>query len=209
MRKQKHFSEASSQMKPHKSIRARGQIRIIGGKWRGRKLAVASLPGLRPTPDRVRETLFNWLSIEIRGANCCDLFCGSGALGFEAASRGAHCVILVDQNKKVAQQIRKNLKLLQADSIRFQQHDVLNYLTKDAQPFDIVFLDPPFHQHLIAPCTTLLEQNGWLKPEAMIYIESESSIVSLTVPECWTLYREKFSGQVCYRLYRRNAEHSG
>lgn len=203
MRKQKQFSDPQTQIRPKKSLRAGGHIRIIGGKWRGRKLPVPSLAGLRPTPDRVRETLFNWLATDIQGASCCDLFCGSGALGFEAASRGASSVILVDQHKKVASQIAKNLTLLKTDNILFQQRNVLEFLAKDARPFDVVFLDPPFKQNLIAPSINLLEQNGWLKPNSMIYIESESSLTKLTVPQCWVLYREKISGQVCYRLYHR------
>lgn len=207
MRKQKHFSDPQAQMRPKKPLKAGGHIRIIGGKWRGRKLSVPSLPGLRPTPDRVRETLFNWLAVDIQGATCCDLFCGSGALGFEAASRGAASVTLVDQHKKVALQMAKNLQLIKTENILFQQRNVLDFLAKDAGPveraFDIIFLDPPFEQNLIAPCITLLEQNGWLKPNSIIYIESESSITTLTVPQCWALYREKISGQVCYRLYHR------
>jgi len=204
MRKQKLFSEHPQQRIAPKPLQREGQIRIIGGKWRGRKLVVPTVASLRPTPDRVRETLFNWLAPDIVGAHCCDLFCGSGALGFEAASRGAASVSLVDNSKNVGHQIKKNLQILQTNNIFFQQQDVLSFLTQKAQFFDIVFLDPPFKQNRVEPSIKLLEQNNWLSKKACIYIETESSNQSLAVPPYWSLFREKINGQVCSRLYHRN-----
>jgi len=175
-------------------------LRIIGGEWRGRKLRFADGEGLRPTTDRVRETLFNWLQPLIHGARCLDLFAGSGALGLEALSRGAAEVQFIERNPRAVQALQENLTLLQTDSGRVQQGDALTYLRGPAQPFDVVFLDPPFRQELLAPALELLAEGGWLKPEARIYIEVESEQGVPPLPEGWELLRSKTAGQVAYHL---------
>lgn len=179
------------------------QLRIIGGSWRGRKLVFATLPGLRPTPDRVRETLFNWLAPVIRGARCLDLFAGSGALGFEAASRGAaHCV-LVERDARAVQVLREQVSRLGARQMQVVEADAPAWLSVAPQPFDIVFLDPPYRAGLLPECVDLLEGSGWLAPEAWIYLETGRG-TPLELPENWELYRNNRAGQVSYQLVRRS-----
>ena len=151
----------------------KNKLRIIGGDWRSRQLSFVDAPGLRPTPARVRETLFNWLQYEIYGKQCLDLYSGSGALGFEAASRGAKLVIQVENNAQACRSLKDNAAVLSAGQIQVVQNDVLRYLTGDAQAFDVVFLDPPFGQTLVVQTCKLLEQNGWLAKQAKIYVETE------------------------------------
>lgn len=178
------------------------QLRIIAGRWRGRKLSFASVPGLRPTPDRVRETLFSWLSQVIRDARCLDLYAGSGALGIEAASRGAAEVVLVDNDPTVVQTLREQLQLLEASQVRVVQADVGNWLSVNPAPFDIVFLDPPFRENLLAGSIRQLENGGWLAADALVYIEAEKGLVP-DLPVGWEMYRSKSAGQVGYHLARR------
>lgn len=184
---------------------AAGQIRIIGGQWRGRKLPVPNSPGLRPTTDRVRETLFNWLAPVIQGARCLDCFAGSGALGLEALSRYAGSATLLEFERPVAQQLEKNLALLQGKGTVVHTN-TLSWLAGNGQPFDVVFLDPPFRKGLLAETVTLLEQQGWLADEAWIYVEAEAESAAADVPANWQLHREKVAGQVAYRLYVRSQE---
>ncbi|AGO53202.1 ribosomal RNA small subunit methyltransferase D [Serratia plymuthica 4Rx13] len=184
---------------------AAGQIRIIGGQWRGRKLPVPNSPGLRPTTDRVRETLFNWLAPVIQGARCLDCFAGSGALGLEALSRYAGSATLLEFERPVAQQLEKNLALLQGKGTVVNTN-TLSWLAGNGQPFDVVFLDPPFRKELLAETVTLLEQQGWLADEAWIYVEAEAESAAADVPANWQLHREKVAGQVAYRLYVRSQE---
>lgn len=180
---------------------ARNQLRIIAGEWRGRKLPFADVEGLRPTPDRVRETLFNWLAPVITGARCLDLFAGSGALGLEALSRGAGEVLMLDQHSGVIKQLRENLALLQCENARLQQADALAYLQQaPAQPFDVVFLDPPYRKNLLAPCCELLVQHNWLKIGSRVYLELESEATLPALPADWALIRSKKAGQVAYHL---------
>ena len=181
------------------------QVRIIGGRWRGRRLRFPPLEGLRPTPDRVRETLFNWLAPVIEGACCLDLFAGSGALGIEALSRGAAEVVLVERHPLAVRQLRENLALLGMDSAQVIQADALSWLRRRAQAFDIVLLDPPFGGKLLVPVCAALEQDGWLAANARIYLETESALQDLELPQNWTLVRDKTAGQVSYRLAVRNA----
>ncbi|ATM88233.1 MULTISPECIES: 16S rRNA (guanine(966)-N(2))-methyltransferase [Yersinia] len=183
-----------------------GQIRIIGGKWRGRKLPVPNSPGLRPTTDRVRETLFNWLAPMIQGVRCLDCFAGSGALGLEALSRYAHEATLLESDRYVAKQLNNNLSLLNAENGQVVNTNALQWLAQPGQPFNLVFLDPPFRQGLLAETINLLEQFNWLTPEAWIYVEAESESAATDVPANWQLHREKIAGQVAYRLYIRHQE---
>jgi 16S rRNA (guanine966-N2)-methyltransferase len=187
---------------PMRANRVQNQLRIIGGRWRGRKLTFASLPGLRPTPDRVRETLFNWLSPDIHGSRCLDLYAGSGALGLEAASRGAARVVLVDAAREVVSSLREQVATLNASQVEIVQADAQQWLRGPAETFDIVFLDPPFAAGLLTTAMQLIEANGWLAPEAFVYIEAEKG-ASLELPPGWYIYREKTAGQVDYRLIKR------
>ena len=183
-----------------------GQIRIIGGQWRGRKLPVPDSAGLRPTTDRVRETLFNWLAPVLPEARCLDCFAGSGALGLEALSRYAGSATLLELERPVAQQLTKNLQTLRATNATVVQTNALNWLAQAGTPFDVVFIDPPFRQGLLEQTLQLLEQNNWLADQALIYVESEVEDDAPTVPPEWDLYREKIAGQVAYRLYQRQQE---
>lgn len=170
------------------------EIRIIGGKWRGRKLKF--LPGshLRPTPNRVRETLFNWLAPVIEGAVCLDLFAGSGALGFEALSRGAARVVMVDKSHNVIKNLKENAVILEAEKIEFICAEFSPKMKNIfSQKFDIVFLDPPFYKNLIKPSLEWLEKNNCLTSDAFIYIEHERQA---DLPENWEIYRSQVAGQV-------------
>ena len=151
-----------------------GQLRIIGGEWRGRKLQFPAVTDLRPTPDRIRETLFNWLQMQIAGARCLDLFAGSGALGLEALSRGAREVVMVEQDRAAAVQIRHHLQTLQCQSGHVENSDAFRYLNSSASRFDVVFLDPPYRLGCLVQCCELLEQKGWIAEDAFIYLEDSA-----------------------------------
>jgi len=188
------------------------QLRIIGGEWRGRKLNFPEVEGLRPTPDRVRETLFNWLASYIPGGRCLDLFCGSGALGFEALSRGASHVTMLDNSAVVIRQLRQNIQDLKTQSAELISDSALEWLDKRSADievqFDVVFIDPPFRKDLAEQCCLLLEQKSLLANNAMIYLETEKELTDPMVPDNWNLYREKTAGQVTYRLYQRTVADS-
>jgi len=192
--------------KPPRGTGGAGQIRIIGGQWRGRKLPVPDSAGLRPTTDRVRETLFNWLAPVLQQARCLDCFAGSGALGLEALSRFAGSVTLLELERPVAQQLEKNLHTLRASDAQVINVNTLSWLAASGEPYDVVFVDPPFRKGLLEQTLQLLEQNGWLADEAMIYVESEVEHGAPPVPASWALHREKIAGQVAYRLYHRQQE---
>ncbi|WP_456310513.1 16S rRNA (guanine(966)-N(2))-methyltransferase [Serratia proteamaculans] len=183
---------------------AAGQIRIIGGQWRGRKLPVPDSAGLRPTTDRVRETLFNWLAADIQQAKCLDCYAGSGALGLEALSRHAASATLLELERPVAQQLEKNLATLGAKSGRVVNTNTLQFLAQKGDEHQLVFIDPPFRQGLLEKTTQLLESNGWLSDGALVYVESEVEHGIPPVPVNWQLHREKIAGQVAYRLYIRH-----
>ncbi len=191
----------SKQRSPREAL---GQLRIIGGKWRGHKLHFAEVEGLRPTGDRIRETLFNWLAAELSGAQCLDLFAGSGALGFEALSRGAANTTLIEKNAFAASLLKKSCALLKADQAVITQADALQWLESvtPSKPFDVIFLDPPFDANLLQPCCDLLKRPGLLSKGSIIYVETDRSQPPPATPPTWHLFREKTSGQVCYRLYR-------
>ncbi|KGM28178.1 16S rRNA (guanine(966)-N(2))-methyltransferase [Photorhabdus luminescens] len=180
-----------------------GQIRIIGGKWRGRKLPVPDSPGLRPTTDRVRETLFNWLAPVIQEAHCLDCYAGSGALGLEALSRYAAQVTLIEYERNIAKQLSTNLDLLSAQNAKVINDSALTYLSQSGKPYDVVFLDPPFRKGMLSETIKLLEEQNWLADESWIYVEAESESTAIDVPVNWQLHREKVAGQVAYRLYIR------
>jgi 16S rRNA (guanine966-N2)-methyltransferase len=181
----------------------KGSIRIIAGLHRGRKLPVLMAEGLRPTTDRVKETVFNWLMPFIQDTNCLDCFAGSGGLGFEALSRGASHVSLIELNKAAAQQLTENKILLQANNISVINSDALNFIRKNSQKFDVVFLDPPFRKNFVEQTALLLNENS-LADNALIYIEMESEDNNQKLPLNWKLLKEKIAGQVIYRLYQKN-----
>lgn len=181
-----------------------GQLRIIGGEWRSRRFTFTEEPGLRPTPDRVRETLFNWLTGHIEGARCLDLFTGSGALTLESLSRGAAFAMACDASRDVVLALRGHLASLNCERAEVHQQDALRLLeSRPQQPFDLVFLDPPFRLDLLSGSCAALEANGWLTPEARIYTESELPPDRLDMPNNWRLHRDKRAGQVWYCLWQR------
>lgn len=191
---------------PVKSPKGANQLRIIGGIWRGRKLAFPDVDGLRPTGDRIRETLFNWLAPDILGAHCLDLFAGSGALGLEALSRGAASSLLIERDGRAATQLKSNLDLLKTEEGKVLQMDALAYLqnwrTSSNQPFqfDVVFIDPPFQLNLWQKVIDQLAQQDCLNEGAAIYIESGLHDQYIT-PSNWELHRDKTAGNLRYRLF--------
>ena len=180
-------------------------LRIIGGDWRRRKIKFDTIAGLRPTPVRVRETLFNWLQPTIILSDCLDLYAGSGALSFEAASRGAKKVVQVENNANVCQQLKTNGLVLSANQITVMHETVLIFLKKEASAFDIVFIDPPFHQNLAVKTCQSLEENNWLKSGAKVYLEVEHKLSLVGIPQQWQCLKQKSAGEVDYYLFQRNA----
>lgn len=182
--------------------RSSGRLRLIGGQFRRRLLPILDHPGLRPTPDRMRETLFNWLAFDIKSqTRALDLFAGTGALGLEALSRGAGEVHFVEADRQVARQIEQNLETLGV-RMPVHQQSAEQFLTPPpAQPFDLVFLDPPFRQNLMAACCQRLSDDGWLCEGALIHVETEAGL-PLELPTGWHLMRETRAGDSQARLYR-------
>jgi 16S rRNA (guanine966-N2)-methyltransferase len=179
-------------------------LRIIGGEWRSRQIVFDDAPGLRPTPDRVRETLFNWLQTDIANSRCLDLYAGSGALGFEAASRGARSVVQVENHPKVCQKLRENTVRLGANQVTLQAADVMQFLrSRVDEGFDLIFLDPPFGQNQVVAVCLQLEEQGWLVPYAKIYIEAERQLTLTELPVNWSLLKNRVAGQVAFYLFQR------
>ncbi|WP_330924399.1 16S rRNA (guanine(966)-N(2))-methyltransferase RsmD [Candidatus Sororendozoicomonas aggregata] len=190
----------------HKASQHRGgngQLRIIAGQWRGRKLPITNLEGLRPTPDRVRETVFNWLAPYVPGARLLDCFSGSGALAFEALSRGAAHACMLEKAGEAARLLSGNLELLQAKNATVINTDALQWLAQPAAaPFDLIFLDPPFRQGLLEKTCKRLAENGYTDTETLIYMEAEKGLaLSSLMPE-WVMIKEKVAGQVGYSLWQ-------
>lgn len=177
----------------------RNRFRIIGGEWRGRRLGFSPGTQIRPTPDRVRETLFNWLQTRVIGKRCLDLFAGSGALGLEALSRGAADVTFVERDAASADMIRAHLDLLGANA-RVECADAFDFLRTNADTFDVVFLDPPFDQALLRPALLALADLGTLSPDAHVYVEAAGGALADSLPPAWTLARESKAGHVAYGL---------
>lgn len=183
------------------------RVRIIGGQWRGRKITFPNIDGLRPTTDPIRETLFNWLQPYLPQSNCLDLFAGSGALGFEAASRGANSVMMLDRNSDVVKALQTNKALIQTDNVQVMRQEAQSFLSAkhkvDSACFDVVFLDPPFKLDSLPECTKRLEESGFLSDDAVIYIECERKLDLDFLPDNWVKHRGKTTGQVAYYLYHR------
>ena len=183
------------------------QVRIIAGQWRGRKLMFPDVDGLRPTPDRVRETLFNWLAPRLTGARCLDLFAGSGALGFEAASRGAARVVMVERGAEVVESLRNSRERLAARVVEIIHQDAANYLRGAPEPFDVVFLDPPFDAPPVLQASVRrLTEAGWLGAGARIYLEMPLRSPLADVPDGWALLKDKRAGDVVFQLYNYRAQ---
>lgn len=177
-------------------------VRIIGGRFRGKNIRFPSAEGLRPTADRIRETLFNWLMHDIRNARCLDLFAGSGALGFEAHSRGAAEVVLIEKNPLIAEHLRQTTTEFSATTITIVQRSAADYLQNSVvTPFDIIFIDPPFAKTELYACIQSLEASSVLKKHGLIYVESPSELT--LNPKIWQPLKFKTTGQVTYGLYQK------
>ena len=185
------------------------ELRIIGGRWRSRRLRFQDVQGLRPTPDRVRETLYNWLQFEVPGRHVLDLFAGSGALGFEALSRGAASLTLLERDARQAASLRQAASDLQADGCSVICEDSLRWLAREpapAVPYGIVLLDPPFHQNLPNQAIALLHDRGWLVPDQWLYVETEQAPDTLVLPPGWRLHRQTRAGLVHALLFHGEVE---
>lgn len=180
-----------------------GMVRIIAGKWRGRRLKVADEKDLRPTPDRVRETLFNWLTPYLPGSHCLDAFAGSGVLGFEALSRGAAQVVMVDQSLSLIKLLREQAAVLGAENIEIYNATMPIQLRPVAKPFDIVFLDPPYQSDLLLKCCHYLEEQHFLADSAYLYLEAQRVIEDNELPANWRMIKSQKAGQVVYQLAHR------
>jgi len=178
-----------------------GTLRVIGGKYRSRQLRVPARPGLRPTPDRVRETLFNWLGQDLDGLACLDLYAGSGALGFEAASRGAARVVLVEKDRAALAELERNRAALDATQVAIASGDAASWLAREQGRYDVVFLDPPFRQNAVPAILEKLPPR--LAPGARVYVETEAPI---EVAAPWTELKRARAGQVSYQLLQWNAD---
>lgn len=182
---------------------ARNEVRIIGGAWRGRKIRFPpDVPDLRPTPDRVRETLFNWLREEIPGSRCLDLYAGSGALGLEALSRGAREVVFVDRDRRVTRNLTDTLAAFGSDDGIVRRDDARAFLRAGGEPFDIVFLDPPFDAGVLPVLMSMLDEHRWLRPGGLVYLEAPAGGAAPPLPATWSLHRSKRAGEVGYHLAR-------
>ena len=179
-----------------------GKLRIVAGSLRGSRIDVFDRDGLRPSSDRVRETLFNWLTPMIEGARCLDLFAGTGALGIEAISRGARECVFVERDRDLAKQLESTLGRLKVAQGRVVCADALNWLTQPAEKFDLAFLDPPFAGNLWAEAASRLESGGWLNEKAWIHVETPFG-TTLDLPQSWITHREGRAGAVYFGLYRR------
>ena len=178
-----------------------GRLRIVAGNWRSRLLDIADVPGLRPTSERIRETLFNWLAPRIRGSRCLDLFAGTGVLGLEALSRGARSVVFVECSRRAVKTLRENIKALAADGAVVLQMDALNYLEQDCEEqFDLVFLDPPFAAEMLDELCRLLAERQVLAEDACVYLEQDRSNPEPDLPEGWRIVKNKTAGNVRYML---------
>ena len=177
------------------------QLRIIGGEWKRRQLGFASIEGLRPTPDRVRETLFNWLMWDVQNAKVLDVCTGSGALAFEALSRGAESVLMIEPNTEQAKFLKENIQLLKAENCQLKVATAQSVLAKLNTQFDLVFLDPPYSLELWNELASLIDP--LLLPEALIYVEADRALNQLELPESWALIKETKAGTVRACLYKK------
>jgi len=178
-----------------------GRLRIVAGIWRSRLLQIADVPGLRPTPERIRETLFNWLAEDVPGARCLDLCAGTGALGLEALSRGAARAVFVEKSAKAVQVLESNIRALAAGGAEIRNADAVDFLAAGSgEPFDIVFIDPPFAAELHGKLCRLLTQGNWFAERAKVYVEMGRAQSDAYLPSDWTILKDKAAGNVRYLL---------
>jgi 16S rRNA (guanine966-N2)-methyltransferase len=178
-----------------------GRLRIVAGKWRSRLLDIADVPGLRPTSERIRETLFNWLAPTIQGARCLDLFAGTGALGLEALSRGARQVTFVEKSAVAARVLRANAEMLDADGAGVLQADAFEFLdSATGEAYDVVFLDPPFATDMLGDLCRLLDEAAVLAGGSLVYLEDDGARPQIEFPPDWSLLKSKTAGNVRYSL---------
>ena len=178
-----------------------GRLRIVAGNWRSRLLDIADVDGLRPTSERIRETLFNWLSPRLQGARCLDLYAGTGALGLEALSRGAASVVFVEQSPVAEKQLTRNVDVLGADGATVLRQDALSYLAcEPGEQFDIVFLDPPFAADLLEETCRLIDEKALLARGAVVYLEQDRNKPTPNLPGSWQVLKNKTAGNVRYLL---------
>ena len=178
-----------------------GRLRIVAGKWRSRLLDIAEVEGLRPTAERIRETLFNWLAPSLAGSRCLDLCAGTGALGFEALSRGAKTVVFVEKSPVAARALRANARVLDAEGAEIHQDDALEFLSKERQPpFDVVFLDPPFAAAMLGELCRLLDEHALVRNGSLVYLEEDRATPAVELPENWSVLKSKTAGNVRYSL---------
>lgn len=178
-------------------------VRIISGVWRGRRLQVADVPGLRPTGDRSRETLFNWLQPWISGADCADLFAGTGALGFEAASRGANSVLMIEKDPRAQKVLALSIEQLHAEQVNLQPGGAMRSIEEiKADSFDVVFVDPPFDSNLGGLVLERLDKNACVRHGGFVYVESPAS-TQIPAPDGWSVWRDQQIGEVRMQLFRR------
>ncbi|MBT5229637.1 MAG: 16S rRNA (guanine(966)-N(2))-methyltransferase RsmD [Methylococcales bacterium] len=182
--------------------RGKQQVRIIAGEWRGRKLDFPDVDGLRPSSDRVRETVFNWLQRDLLGARCVDLFAGSGALGFEAASRGAKQVLILEKHAAAWQSLKQAKSILQAQNVEVQKQDTMVWLRQPGDAFDVVFVDPPFQLQAVDDICEMLEQQGRVVEGSLIYLEYPLQ-QTVTLPPTWTMVKQKQAGNVVFGLAKK------
>ncbi len=193
--------QGKSSKKPHP-----GRLRIVAGNWRSRLLDIADVPGLRPTSERIRETLFNWLAPHIHGARCLDLFAGTGALGLEALSRGAAEVVFVETSKRALATLRHNVEILDARGATVVPASAFDFLERaDAGDFDIVFLDPPFADRLLADACQQLQESGALAIGGLVYLEEQKARGMPELPAGWAVVKERTAGNVRYALLNASA----
>ena len=179
------------------------KVRIVGGEWRSRLLSFTPRPDLRPTPDRVRETLFNWLGQDLTGKTCLDLFAGSGALGFEAASRGAARVVMIERDARAFKALQENIAMLAAQAVEPQRADALEFLRADRSKYDVVFIDPPFRVNLLPQVLVLLPAR--LTPHALVYVEAPRT---QQFAPGWQVWRHGRAGTVHYALLKWTTDHA-
>lgn len=199
------MTRSGSTKRPSGIPARRGSVRIIAGKWRRRRLRVEDRPDLRPTPDRVREALFSWLAPVIQGSRCLDLFAGSGALGFEAASRGAKHVTMVEVDPGLAGSLEKHRVLLSATEVTVVQEDAFRWLAATDAEFDIIFLDPPFATYDVGVICTALENKGLVAPSGFVYLEHSVKASVPRLPKNWEWYRSQRAGRLRYDLALRDS----
>jgi len=183
-----------------------GRLRIVAGNWRSRLLEIADVHGLRPTSERVRETLFNWLAPGIHGKRCLDLYAGTGALGLEALSRGAGSVVFVERSARAVQQLERNIEVLGAEGASVRHQDAADFLqTAHTERFDIVFLDPPFAEDMLRELCRLLDEREFLADGALVYLEQDRAKETAVLPDNWQELKNKTAGNVRYMLVQRDA----